>query len=67
MPDKLLFPNLKEIEVDNVNSVISIDYESMQNTKIGVMAEDGSIQATSYQLSNIHEFLKAFYQPNTHE
>lgn len=34
---------------------------------IGILKEDGTIEKTSYQLKNIHEFVRAFYLTNTDE
>lgn len=58
MPDKLL----PQIEEEVIN-----EFEELENTFIGIVDEEGTIRMTSYQLSNIHEFLKAFYQPNINE
>lgn len=50
-----------------VERCVDNDWVSLGNEMVGVMAEDGSIRMTSCQLSNIHEFLKPFCQPNTNE
>ncbi len=41
--------------------------EDLMNTPLGTFDEQGYIIKSDYQLSNIHEFLNVFCQPNKDE
>ena len=58
-----------EIHIEN-NGLMTNDefvHKYPPTTPIGILLSDGTIQATDYQLQNIHEFLKAFVNDTNEE
>ncbi len=42
------------------NLCANLNLNELLEMPLGILNEDGSIELTSYQLRNIHEFLKAY-------